>query len=70
MATVYIHQTDAKKAGVVSGDRVRVYSGDVELKARVEVGDHCNSGGIVIPKVSDEQNVLALVSNCGVRLKR
>ena len=69
-STVYIHSADAKKAGVVSGDRVRVFSGNVELKARVEVGDYCNPGGVVIPRVSDEQNILALASNDEVLLKR
>ena len=69
-STVYIHQTDAKKAGVISGDQVYVYSGGVELAVRVEVGDHCNPGGIVIPRVSDEQNILALASNGCVQLKR
>ena len=71
---VLIHENDAKKLGLGNGDLARVSAGDVELKVNVVIGDYCNPGGLVLPKVSDSLSALALAIDNGpascVELKR
>jgi len=64
-STVLLHEADAAKLGLKTGDRVRVLSGGAAIKAEVEVSNACNPGGMVIPKVSDRQGVWSLANADG-----
>ena len=60
-ATVHLHASDADQFGVKEDDEVRVTGNGHEVKAEVRVSNRCNPGGVVLPKVSDEQGVMSLV---------
>lgn len=60
-STVHLHTIDAEQFGVKEGDAVRVTGNGHELNAEVRVDNRCNPGGVVVPKVSDEQGVMSLV---------
>jgi NADH-quinone oxidoreductase chain G len=60
-STVYIHSDDAMEYGLKSGDEIGLTGNGHEVRAQVEVYDRCNSGGVVLLKVSDEQGVMNLV---------
>jgi NADH-quinone oxidoreductase subunit G len=60
-STVHLHASDANELGVQEGDEVRVTGNGHEVKAEVRVSNRCNPGGVVLPKVSDEQGVMSLV---------
>jgi predicted molibdopterin-dependent oxidoreductase YjgC len=59
-STVHLHESDAATFGVKEGDEVRVAGNGHEVKAEVRVSNRCNPGGVVLPKVSDEQGVMSL----------
>ena len=59
-STVHLHENDADQLGVQEGDEVRVTGNGHEVKAEVCVSNRCNPGGVVLPKVSDEQGVMSL----------
>ena len=59
-STVHLHADDARELGVQEGDEVRVAGNGHEVKAEVRVSNRCNPGGVVLPKVSDEQGVMSL----------
>ena len=59
-STVHLHENDAGSLGVKNGDEVRITGNGHEVKAEVRVSNWCNPGGVVIPKVSDEQGVMFL----------
>jgi len=59
-STVHLHASDASELGVQEGDEVRVTGNGHEVKAEVRVSNRCNPGGVVVPKVSDEQGVMSL----------
>ncbi len=59
-ATVHLHESDASTFGVKEGDEVRVTGNGHEVRAEVRVSNRCNPGGVVLPKVSDEQGVMSL----------
>jgi NADH-quinone oxidoreductase subunit G len=59
-ATVHLHASDAATFDVKEGDEVRVTGNGHEVKAEVRVSNRCNPGGVVLPKVSDEQGVMSL----------
>jgi len=60
-STVHLHASDADQFGVQEGDEVRVTGNGHEVKAEVRISNRCNPGGVVLPKVSDEQGVMSLV---------
>lgn len=60
-ATVHLHPDDAASLGIRDGDEVTVASGAAALKAQARVTGRCNRGGVVMPWVSDEQDLMALV---------
>ncbi|MEC7640901.1 MAG: molybdopterin-dependent oxidoreductase [Nitrospinota bacterium] len=63
--TAHLHETDAAKLGLKTGDHVRVVAGEEEMKAEVDVSNACNPGGVIIPKVSDRQRVWSLAQGEG-----
>ena len=62
---VLIHESDARKLGLGNGDLVRISAGEVELKVNVVIGDYCNPGGVILPRVSDSHNALGLLADSG-----
>ncbi len=65
-STVHLHEDDAKKLGLKNGDDVIVVSGDTQVRAEVEISGKCNPGGVVLPRISDEQGVLGLAGADGI----
>ncbi|MEK9627681.1 MAG: molybdopterin-dependent oxidoreductase [Nitrospinota bacterium] len=61
-SSAFLNESDAGSLGVANGDRVRISGNGVELDAEVNVDNRCAAGGIVVPKVSDEQGVNGLVN--------
>ncbi len=61
-SVVHLHEEDAKKLGVKDDDAVTVVAGDSEVEAQVEISNRCNPGGVVLPRISDEQGVFGLVN--------
>ena len=61
----YLHESDAGKLSLEDGDEVKIASNGSEINAKVEVSDACNPGGVVVPRVSDEQEVCALANHDG-----
>ena len=59
-STVHLHASDASELGVQEGDEVRVTGNGHEVRAEVHVSNRCNPGGVVLPRVSDEQGVMSL----------
>ncbi|MBT5550828.1 MAG: molybdopterin-dependent oxidoreductase [Nitrospina sp.] len=64
-STAYLHEDDAQKLSVKDGDTVLLSAGNANLEATAKVNNRCQSGGVVVPRVSDEQGVNALVSADG-----
>ena len=60
-SVVHLHEDDAKKLGLKPDDDVTVISGEAKVEAQVEISNRCNPGGVVLPRISDEQGVLGLV---------
>ena len=61
-SAAFLHESDAKKIGVCNGDKVRLYANEIELEAEVVLENRCEAGGVVVPKISDEQGVNGLAS--------
>ena len=61
-SVVHLHEKDAKKLKLKNDDDVTLVSGDTEVKAQVEISNRCNPGGVVLPRISDEQGVLGLMT--------
>ena len=61
-SAAFLHESDAKKIGVSNGDKVRLYANEIELEAEVVLENRCEAGGVVVPKISDEQGVNGLAS--------
>ncbi|NIQ00530.1 MAG: NADH-quinone oxidoreductase subunit NuoG [Nitrospinaceae bacterium] len=59
-SVVHVNEKDAGELGVKDGDEVRVTGNGHEVKAEVRVSNRCNPGGVVLPKVSDEQGAMFL----------
>ena len=61
-SAAFLHESDAKKIGVSNGDKVRLYANEIELEAEVVLENRCEAGGVIVPKISDEQGVNGLAS--------
>ena len=59
-STVHLHESDASKIGLADGDQAILSANGVDIPAIVEVSSRCNSGAVVVPKVSDDQGLLRL----------
>lgn len=66
-ASVHLHEKDAAKLGVKNGDNVFVAgtTSGVCVKSEVMVSNRCNPGGVVMPRVSDEESISSLESDNG-----
>jgi predicted molibdopterin-dependent oxidoreductase YjgC len=62
---VHLHEQDAERLGVKSGDPVVLVSGQTEVRAEAKISNRCNPGGVLAPKVSDEQGIMELLSGLG-----
>lgn len=60
-STAYLNEEDAQRLAIKEGDTVLLSTGDVTLEATASVSDRCQSGGVVVPRVSDWQGVNSLV---------
>ncbi|QPJ60526.1 MAG: molybdopterin-dependent oxidoreductase [Candidatus Nitronauta litoralis] len=67
-STVHMHPDDAGKLGFKEGDHANVSSNGVAVEVRVAVSGKCNPGAVVMPWVSDEQNLQSLVNPEGPTL--
>ena len=59
-STLHFNEADAKKLGLKDGDEAVLVSDNTEVRGVVEISNRCNPGGVVVPKVSDEQGVFGL----------
>ncbi len=64
-STAHLNEKDAKKLGIQNGDTVLLSAQDVTLKATASVNNRCQSGGVVVPRVSDWQGVNGLIGADG-----
>ena len=62
-STIHLHESDASMLGVKAGDEVTVTANGSEVKAEVAIDNRCNPGGVVLPRISDEQGVMNLVAS-------
>ena len=62
-STVHLHESDAVKLNLSDGDEVVLLASGSEVRALVKVSNRCNPGAVVVPKVSDDQGLLALARN-------
>ncbi len=67
-STVHMHPDDAGRLGFKEGDHANVSANGVAVEVRVAVSGKCNPGAVVMPWVSDEQNLQSLVSAEGATL--
>jgi anaerobic selenocysteine-containing dehydrogenase len=56
----FLNEKDAGSMNVGDGDAVRVLGNGMEINAEVKVDNRCQAGGVVVPKISDEQGVNGL----------
>jgi NADH-quinone oxidoreductase chain G len=56
-STAYLNEKDAEGLGIKDGDPVLLAAGNVSLEAMAKISDRCQPGGVVMPRVSDEQGV-------------
>ena len=56
----FFNEKDADSVNVNDGDFIRVLGNGMEIDAEVKVDNRCQEGGIVVPKISDEQGVNGL----------
>jgi predicted molibdopterin-dependent oxidoreductase YjgC len=60
-STAYLHEKDAQRLGIEDGDTVLLSAENVNLEATAKVNNRCQSGGVVVPRISDEQGVNGLI---------
>jgi NADH-quinone oxidoreductase subunit G len=61
-STAYLNEKDANSLGIKNGDTVLLTTDNARLEATASVNGHCQAGGVVVPRVSDEQGVNALIN--------
>jgi NADH-quinone oxidoreductase subunit G len=59
-STVFLNEKDAGSMNLGDGDAARILGNGMELSAEVKVDSRCREGGVVVPKISDEQGVNGL----------
>jgi NADH-quinone oxidoreductase subunit G len=60
-STVYLNEMDAQKLGIQDGHTVLLASEGVTLEATAKVNNRCQAGGVVVPRVSEEQGLNGLI---------
>lgn len=60
-SSVHLHEQDASALGVKAGDEVTVFAEGWSVKAEAVISNRCNPGGVVLPKISDQQGVMGLI---------
>jgi predicted molibdopterin-dependent oxidoreductase YjgC len=61
-STVFLNEKDAGSMKVNEGDAIRLFGNGVEINAEVKIDNRCLAGGVVVPKISDEQGLNGLTS--------
>ncbi|MFT4578465.1 MAG: NADH-quinone oxidoreductase subunit G [Nitrospinales bacterium] len=56
----FINEKDAGSMKVSDGDAVRILGNGMEINAEVKLDNRCLAGGVVVPRISDEQGVNGL----------
>ncbi len=56
----FLNEKDAGSMNVGDGDSVRIVGAGAEINAEVKVDNRCQAGGVVVPKISDEQGINGL----------
>jgi NADH-quinone oxidoreductase subunit G len=64
-SAVHLHEEDARRLALMPGDRVRVCAGESEVTADVVVGNRCRPGGVLMPRIADDQGLSRLLSGDG-----
>jgi NADH-quinone oxidoreductase subunit G len=59
-STAYLNEKDAETLGIKDGDAVLLSSNNVNLEATAKVNNRCQPGGVVVPRISDEQGINGL----------
>ncbi|MBT6346976.1 MAG: NADH-quinone oxidoreductase subunit NuoG [Nitrospina sp.] len=60
-STAHLHEEDAKKLGIQDGNAILLSVSNARLEATAKVDNRCQPGGVLVPKVSDEQEVNSLI---------
>jgi hypothetical protein len=63
--TAYLNEEDAKRLAIKNGDMVLLSAANISLEATANVNNRCQSGGVVVPRISDLQGVNALFGTDG-----
>jgi len=64
-STAHFNKADADRLGIQDGNTVLLSVDDTTLEAIAKVDDRCQAGGVIVPRVSDEQRVNSLVGTEG-----
>ncbi len=60
-SSAFLNEADAKNLGIANGDIIRLSGNGIEIDAELTVDNRCMAGGVVMPKVSDEQGINGLL---------
>ena len=60
-SSAFLNEADAGNLGVADGDVIRLSGNGIEIDAELTVDNRCMAGGVVMPKVSDEQGINGLL---------
>ena len=60
-SSAFLNEADAKNLGITNGDIIRLSGNGIEIDAELTVDNRCMAGGLVMPKVSDEQGINGLL---------
>ena len=58
----FLNEADAGNLGVADGDVIRLSGNGIEIDAELTIDNRCMAGGVVLPKVSDEQGINGLLN--------
>ena len=61
-SSAFLNEADAENLGVANGDVIRLSGNGIEIDAELTVDNRCMAGGVVVPKVSDEQGINGLLN--------
>ena len=61
-SSAFLNAADAGNLGVADGDVIRLSGNGIEIDAELTIDNRCMAGGVVLPKVSDEQGINGLLN--------